>query len=441
MHEPKRASTLVICFLSLWIPWGLANAAPPSLSEIYQKTLERAESVEIQKILVEQAQNNESRAQAKLFPTLDSAANYTYQGRDASGATPSSVETSTLARVGVRQPLFRGGALTSALEIAKIDVRRSQTLEKQTHWQLWWLVTQTYYQVLRYEKSLENYEELERVLNRRQSEISRRVNLGRSRSADLQSTISQRHTVLAQIQSLRTALEVGRLQLQQLSGFTDLRKLSRPNLPPLNTADADSTSQVRSQRPDLELRSLNLERSRKEVDVANAGLFPELNLVGNYYPYRNDTFATFQNSLRWEAGLQLVWVLDFEELNLSQRKDRQLNQQLEEVRQREALRASNEEYARKLEQRKGAAKQITDLQTAVSSSEKALKALQSDFRSGTVGLLDVVAQENSYWELKRQYDTLVLDVDLMGWELLWLNGQMPQAMSTPSTEAKTEVTR
>lgn len=430
-----QASALVLATLLIFPRLSAATR----LEDVYQATLRRSESVALQQILVEQSENTLSRARAQMAPQFDSGANYTYQGRDGS----STQDTSSLVRVGVRQPLYRGGALSNGLRIAKIDLSRAKTTAEQNRWQLWWLVTQTYYNVLRDEKGLQNLQELESVVGRRFAEIRRRTQLGRSRAADSQSTLSQRQALLAQIQALKTQVSIGRMQLSQLSGITDLGALEKPTpLLQVNTAVTTKNSRTSSEsvhavgapdfqrRPDLKIRVLNEQRAASEVDLAEGTLFPELDLYGNYYPYRNDSFATAQNSLRWEAGLQLRWILDFEEINFSARKDRDLNRQAEEIRRREAERASREEFERRLELARGLERQSQELNTAVASSDRALKALQTDFRNGTVGLLDVVSQENAYWELKSRADTLVYDRDLLAWEILWLEGKAPSGLQT-----------
>ena len=178
-------------------------------------------------------------------------------------------------------------------------------------------------------------------------------------------------------------------------------------------------------RPDIQLRILNEKRAKEEVDFIEGNLWPELSLVGNYYPYRNDSFATFQNSLRWDAGVQLTWTLDLEELNLTQRRDRELNRQAEELRLAESRRLTTEEFQRRLTTLGGTQRQYTELGKAVEASDRAWKALQADYRNGTIGLLEVVQQENLYWESKRAYDNLKFDIDLLSWEVLWLEGKAP----------------
>ncbi|MBX3017959.1 MAG: TolC family protein [Bdellovibrionaceae bacterium] len=394
-----------------------SSAGAATLEDIYQKTLQRSESIAVQKILVEQSANNLSRARSKLGPQLNAGGNYTYQGRDGQ----SNLETSTLTRVGLSQPLFRGGALTNGIAIANIDLSRAKTAEEQTRWNIWWTLTQAYYNVLRAEKALANYEELEGVLQRRQNEINRRVQLGRSRRADQATTIGQRQTALAAIEQLRAQVQVGRLFLQQMSGIADLGKLEVP----APAVSATRNDPQMDSRPDIQLRILNEKRAKEEVDFIEGNLWPELSLVGNYYPYRNDSFATFQNSLRWDAGVQLTWTLDLEELNLTQRRDRELNRQAEELRLAESRRLTTEEFQRRLTTLGGTQKQYTELGKAVEASDRAWKALQADYRNGTIGLLEVVQQENLYWESKRAYDNLKFDIDLLSWEVLWLEGKAP----------------
>lgn len=394
-----------------------SSASAVTRDEIYQKTLERSETVAVQKILVEQSANTLSRARSRLGPQLNAGANYTYQGRDGQ----SNLETSTLTRVGIVQPLFRGGAISSGIAIAEIDVSRAKTVEEQTRWQIWWTVTQNFYNVLKNEKMLANYEELEDVLRRRQNEINRRVRLGRSRRADQATTDGQRQTALAAIAVLRAQVEAGRLLLSQMSGITDLGKLETV-VPEVSSTRYDP--QI-DKRPDVQLRELNEKRAGEEIDLVEGGLFPDLNLVGNYYPYRNDSFATFQNSLRWDVGLQLVWTLDLEEINLTQRRDRELNRRAEELRLQEIRRQSREELERRLALLRGVERQYVELGQAVEASDRAWKALQTDYRNGTIGLLEVVQQENLYWETKRAFDSLRYDRDLLAWEVLWLEGKAP----------------
>lgn len=415
---------------AVFFPLAAFHVHATTLDEIYRKTLQRSESVAVQKILVEQSANSVSRAKSRMGPQLITSGNYYYQGRDGQAK----LENSSLVRVGIVQPIYRGGILTSGLNIADIDLSRAKTTEELTRWQVWWAVTQNYYAVLRNEKSLANYVELEEVLGRRQNEIDRRVKLGRSRVADQAVTVGQRATALAAIEALKAAVQIDRMNLQQMSGIPDVGKLEIPR----PVVSATRLNPQVDERPDMKLRVLNEKRAREEVNLIESNLFPELNLVGNYYPYRNDTFATFQNSLRWEAGLQATWVLDFEELNFTQRKDRELNRQVEELRLKEAQRMTREEFERRLVALKGIENQYRELGKAVTSSERALKSLQTDYRNGTLGLLEVVQQENLHWEAKRGYDSLAFDRDLLAWEILWLEGKAPADLNPTRNQSPTE---
>lgn len=419
---PQLISGTLAFFLSL------ASGQAVTLDQVYQATLKRSESLEAQKILIEQAENNVTRARDKMAPQLDIGANYYAQGRD----DRSSAQTSALARLGIRQPLYRGGTLTSGLDLAKVDREKALTSEQLMRWQLGWAIAQTYFSVLKNEASLRNWQEQDRALEKRQTEVQRRASLGRSRAADLHSTTSQRQTAQAQIQAVKVQIRLGRLQLQQWSGLVGLGELVVPE----GQARAISSNgkEVKGEeippadslvnRPDVKLKSLNVVRASSEVNAVEGNLFPELDLVGNYYPARSESYSA-PSTLKWEAGVQLKWILDFEELHLSQRTDRLLNRELEKIRERETLRQSREELERRQEALRGLDLQTTQLKGAVTSAEKAWRNLQSDFRAGSVGLIEVVTAENSYWELKRQLDSLILDHNMAEFELAWLNGQWP----------------
>lgn len=390
-----------------------------TLEQAFQKTLARSENSQVQQILKEQAENALSRTQSRMLPTLDGQAALSRQGLQ-TAADGSITRDSSGLRVGLSQPLFRGFAVLDAINMAKYDVDRAQMTQENSRRLLWWTVVNGFYEVLAAERNFANLESLEKVFEKREREIRKRTGLGKSRSSDLQVTASQRLTVHAQVLKAKNDLKVSKLYLSQLTGEPmETLAIQRPLVAETKPAP------IPDSRPDLKFQELTVKRADAEIGVAQATLWPELNLSANYYPYyAYDPAPRSAGDLRWDAGLNLKWVLDWEDWTNKSGYDRRLNLKIEELRLKEARRHANEELERRRIYRKGVVQQFKDLSEALKMSDRATQLIQRDYNNGTASLLDIQTQQNAYYEIKRQFDTLDLEGDLVNLEIQWLQGEV-----------------
>lgn len=399
-----------------------------SLNEAFTRALSRSENVLVQELIREQAKNSLAQAESALLPTLDSQVSLTKQGLNTSADGEIS-RTSSFARVGITQPLFKGFALIKGVNIADLDLQLASLSSSNTQRLLWWTVLNSFYEVLATEKMYANLQVLEEVFEKREREIRKRTGLGKSRSSDLQITLSQKLTVHAQVQKAKNDLNVSRLNLSHLTGLDPEKfQLSRPK--PLEISEGP----INFERPDLKAQELSLQRAGQEVTKAQSTLWPELNLGANYYPfYRNESAPSSTGDLRWDAGLVMKWTLDWEDWTNKAGFDRKLNYKIQELRQKQGIRLATEELERRKVYRTGLVQQLKDLTEALKISGRATGLIQKDYTNGTAGLLDIVTQQNAYYEIKRQYDILDLETDLVNYEIQYLEGKMILGEPTNST--------
>lgn len=416
-------ATLVIStsFATAALAQSQAVGQTLSLEEAFQRTLARSESAVVQQVIKEQSQNILSQKRSALLPQLDSQASLTKQGSE----TPTGMtdKSNSSIRVGVRQPLFRGFTLIKDIDIAKVDFQRADLSQKQFQRLLWWAVVNVYYETISTEKNYLNLEAQEKVFERREKEIRRRAGLGKSRPADLQITLSQKSTTHAQVLKAKNDWKVNLMTLSQMTGLeVEKMSLTRPKFP-VHTATEIKAGQVKADRPDLKAQDLAVKRAEFEVSKANGTLWPELDFAANYYPYyKYESAPTGNGELRWDAGLTLSWVIDWEDWTNKAGTDRRLNLKIEDLKKKQVYREANEELERRQVYRQGVVQQLKDLTEALKLAEKATQLIQRDFTNGTAGLLDIVTQQNSYFDIKRQYDNLDLENDLVSLEIQWLQG-------------------
>lgn len=401
---------------------GQTKAQSLGLDELYSKALARSESAVVQQIVKEQAQNALSQKQSGLLPQLNSQASLTKQGSEVPGSGMTE-RTNSLLRVGVKQPLFRGFSLVKDIDIAKVDLERAELSQQNFQRLLWWSVVNVFYETLRAERNFLNLEALEKIFERREKEIRRRTGLGKSRSADLQVTLSQRATTHAQVLKAKNDWKVNRMILSQMTGLeVDQIVLTRPTFKDLQQGV------VSKDRPDIKSQELAVKRAEYEVIKANSTLWPELDLSANYYPYYNNQNApAATGDLRWDAGLVLTWEMDWEDWTNKAGADRKLNLKIEEMKNKQVQREAQEELARRQLYLTGVVQQLKDLTEALKLADRATQLIQRDFNNGTASLLDIVTQQNSYFEIRRQFDNLDLENDLVSLEIQWLQGNQSPA--------------
>ena len=276
---------------------------------------------------VSAAERQVAQARGGFLPTLDASYEWKHRrdepyvsfggGGPPGGASqfPSDYTTTNHWQVEVRQPLFTGFALTSAVHLAELGSDAARFREQTARLDLIREIKLAFLQVLLSEKLLDVAKE-----NIRSLELHHR-----NAEAYFQQGLTPRNDVLkAQValseaeQQEREAgkqLVVARARLDQLL-YLDLRtelSLRDETVEPRPLPSLEELySLAETSRPEVLALAASIRQADEQVRAARSGYFPRVSAFGQYYRDGND-FAgennKFRNNQNATFGLRLDWNL------------------------------------------------------------------------------------------------------------------------------------
>jgi len=233
------------------------------------------------------------QAKANLLPGANLTAGVTrvdQEVRLASGQSGGGQYTGRSTSVGLTQPLYRPGNLAlyrQGLKGAESAQAQLQVAEQD----LLVRVTQAYFDVLAAQDSLLFVQAQKTATSEQLAFAKRNFEVGTSTITDTREAQARFDLVLAQEIAAENDLRVRKLTLDTLTGVANAspKPLALPAaLPALVPADADSwVQQAETSHPNIRLARTALEVAELEVQRAEAGHKPTLDLVANYNQANN----------------------------------------------------------------------------------------------------------------------------------------------------------
>lgn len=283
-----------------------AEPAPLTLKEAYRLALKQSESVAVKKEELNIAQGHFYQSLNVVMPKVNFLMTRFQQDTpedgivsgDSVGGSLSKPVTNTR-RFTFSQPLFSGFKEIAALQGAGAEKSQKRNEIRRAKELLFVDVMEAFYNFLQARREVEILGSTRQALRDRVEELGERVKLGRSRENETHTSTAELKLTEAQL------LEATRFEIvsRQLLEFYIGRKIDGalvdepvPAQPPAPKEDyllkADQRSDVRAAADSYFLK-------QKGVTVAQAGLFPEVTLDGNYYTRREG----FQSGVTWDALL------------------------------------------------------------------------------------------------------------------------------------------
>lgn len=265
-----------------------------TLKECYDLALKRSESVAIRK---EYIRENEGLILQSLSTALPQVAfAYSQKWQDVrpnntwGGSTPEGKFTFS-------QPLFTGFKEFSAIAASRHVGRQRQDELKRAEELLLTDVADAFYFYLSYQQDLDVLENMHRILVDRVAELERRQAIGKSRPSEVAS---------AQVKLTRNEalIEVVRSQEQvagQLMEFLIGRPFDRLVEEDIPAGDVELTQLYlkAEDRADIMAARENFAAYKNNITVARSSFFPTVELSGNMYTKRGDTYEGND----WDATL------------------------------------------------------------------------------------------------------------------------------------------
>jgi outer membrane protein len=396
------STTFLFSFFILLTPAQASFAEEKkSLTQAYQAAIERAESIEIQKELLIQAQENESQAEGALLPTINGTWNRLQQPTP-SNATASAFYPSTqnLVKITATQPLFRGLSEYAALRKTR-SLSEAQTFSLlDSAKRLFFDVSTAYYQALNLKQDLLNYKQQLQLNHQRLQELEGFIKIGRAKLTDLLTFKANIASIEAQIEATQGQYENAKDLIAFLTGWDRDALLEDVEKIPQAPAALETYLARIENRADVQLALSNAKANEELPAIARGAHFPSVNLLGNYYLTRPGVLST----LHWDVQLALNFPI-FQggviqsQLRQAQSIDRQYQLILSQTRR------SAEQEVRTLHNLLQAdLKQLLKLEELVESSKKNYETQLRYYRNGLVTNLDVLQSMTTFEDAQRLRD-------------------------------------
>lgn len=372
-----------------------------TLKESFEAARLNMESIKRAEQGIEQREEQKDRARGALLPTINGFASYTRIDPPA----VSGLNAFTLTKqhsVGVRltQPLIRGG-VWSALNLAQDNILLARFQKDATDLNLYQLVINAYYNLKIIQTDVKNISKYLSYSKDRVAEIRGRTKIGRSRKGELVEAEAQFYIVEAQYKQGLIDLVRFEKNFEFLTGLKPQEISALDDVPSVNGSLETYLSKLKS-RPDLLAAQQQVKAANQQIDIAKAGHYPNLDLVGNYYIDRTGVLATSE----WDLGLVLSVPFYQGGSVLAATREAVATKRISELTAHETIRSAERDLSLAFQNYTQIKDQLKSQENALVKSEEAYKLNKKDYQYGLVTNLDVLQTLNVYIQNKRSYDTL-----------------------------------
>jgi outer membrane protein len=372
-----------------------------TLKESFEAARLNMESIKRAEQGIEQREEQKDRAKGALLPTINGFATYTH----IDPPTVSGLNAFTLTKqhsVGVRltQPLIRGG-VWSALNLAQDNILLARFQKDATDLNLYQLVINAYYNLKIIQTDVKNISKYLSYSKDRVEEIRGRTKIGRSRKGELVEAEAQFYIVEAQYKQGLIDLVRFEKNFEFLTGLKPQEISALDDVPSVNGSLETYLSKLKS-RPDLLAAQQQVKAANQQIDIAKAGHYPNLDVVGNYYIDRTGILATSE----WDVGLVLSVPFYQGGSVLAATREAVATKRISELTAHETIRTAERDLSIAFQNYNQIKDQLKSQENALVKSEEAYKLNKKDYQYGLVTNLDVLQTLNVYIQNKRSYDTL-----------------------------------
>lgn len=399
----KFIFNLFLFFFITQTAWSsnLSEIPPKTLSQAYLSALKRAESIEIQKELLLQAQEGENQAQGALYPSINGIWTQLRQPNPSS-ATASAFypSTQTLMKITASQPIFRGFREYATLRKTKL-LTQAQTFSLiNSAKQLFFDVSTAYYNVLNLKQDLSNYEHQLTLNHQRLRELEGFIKIGRAKLTDLLTFKANIASIEAQTEGTKGQYEIAKDTLTFLTGWDRQAPLEDLETPLLTPSAIETYLAKLQQRADIQLALAQLKANEELSPIAWGSHLPSADLLGNYYFNRPGVLSNIQ----WDLQLAISFPIFQGGVIQSQvRQARSIARQYELILS-QTHRNAEQEIRTLYHLLVADNQQLIKLGELVESAKKNYDTQLRYYRNGLVTNLEVLQSMTTYEDAQRMRD-------------------------------------
>ena len=419
---------------------GAAWAEPLTVQQAVEQALAHNPGIERQRQHINSETLERSIAQAHRLPELDLQAGLTHYSDPAlawpihqPGAFPPFDQDISNIGINVRLPLYTGGRLLAAVDLADERSAMAQHGLQASEQELTFNVISSFGKTLQLQHLREAMEHRIRRLEAQVEDVRKRFRSGRAAELDvarIQTQLSEARYELATLEqgvsntlNLLTTL-MGRSQApQQLAALADI---------PLNATTGIESwiEQALTAHPSIRQAQANIRASEQRVAMAKGERLPQFSLVGNS---RYLATSDGDGQDEWQIGVQMSLPLydgsaRSDKVTQSQIARQMAQLDLQELRDRVAYQVREAHAAVATAQL-----QIEVAEQGLSEAEEVLRIETLRYKTGTSTITDLLGAEAAHWNARAKLTQARYDLVIYKSQLLKASGGLTRAVFESTT--------
>ena len=404
MNRTLRA--LALCGLACQTAYGM------DLLEAYELGLRSDPQILQAEAKRNATQKNRPIGIANLLPNISFSGNYSENhSLTSSSFILTQQNTDVVYQTGqfsilLSQPVFHYDSWVKLWQ-ADNQIAQAEAQLEATYQDLAVRVAANYFNVLYGEENLEVTSSQLNSLNVQIEQVKERLAVGFSSLVDLSQIQAQRDQVAAQLIVADQRLNDAKEGLREILGNTDIDLAKLPEQVPMSKPQPEDIDAWREMALKNNLNIIaamsGAEIARQTIDVNFAGHLPSLDIQGN---------KTFYNTTRPPIGLSFNQESIGLYVNVPVFSGGEVNARVEQARDNYVQALATVDLQRRATQRLvkdayrgviAAIGQADAFSTAKKSAEVALEASEVGFQVGTQSAVDLLVQQNFYFQARRDY--------------------------------------
>ncbi len=393
--------TLNTIFLHLALTPAFAVTDGRTLDECFQAALRRSEVIGTQTELIAQAEERYRQSKGAIFPTINGVASYLVQAAPAATNSTNSPSEQTTAKITASQPLFHGMKEYAGILQQNLLVTAAMSNKVQAAALLYSDVATNFYSILTAEQDIRDVTNEINIDSKRISDLNARVRIGRSRPSEVLTVRSAVDTLAATNDATRGQLLALREAFAFLTGFDrNMPILETETLTLIAPSKVESYLERIEERPDIKAARDSLYAVEKNVTIARAAHFPQIDVTGDYWFKRPGA----SQDQHWDAQIIGTIPIFAGGIINAQVREAASQERASELNLARLRRLADQEIRSTFDNFTADLNQVTSLTRATQSALENYQAQTSDYRLGLVTNLDVLSAITSSQESQRALD-------------------------------------
>lgn len=392
-------------------------SAADDLMQIYQVALERDPQFAAADVARDALRETVLQAKAGLLPKVNASTEINFSRQHAnyenSNLISGAVQTRNISTRGlalnINQPLYQRD-LALFVDQANTRVNQSEFDYQAARHSLMVRVAERYFDILAAQDSLETARAEKRALERQLEQSKQRFNVGVAAITDVHETQAGYDLAIAQELAAENQLANTQEALREIIGDYPKSLATLSETTPLLSPDPNDverwTEFALQSNPSLESMRLRTATLKKQIEIQQAGHYPQVNAVGSLQMQNttgSNNLMGATNTDSFAVGLQLAVPiyqggLVSARIRQSQADYRQSLDVLEQT-QRAIILAVRKAYLGVIT----GISRVKALNQAVISNQSALQATEAGYQVGTRTIVDVLNTQRLLFAAKRDY--------------------------------------